>query len=80
MARGEKTVLIRANDKSYSLRTTVPTGIVKQLDLNEGDSILWKLVPNGKDFMIVIEPFYNDKPAISDKNKKVKNSSVKHEK
>lgn len=56
MGKGEKTILSRANDKSYSLRTTVPTGIVKQLDLKEGSSIIWKLIPHGKEFMIIIEP------------------------
>lgn len=55
MAKGEKTTLTKANDKSYSLRTTVPTGIVKQLDLEEGDSILWQLVPDGNEFRIIIE-------------------------
>jgi hypothetical protein len=61
MVRGEKTILTKANDKSYSLRTTLPMGIAKQLDLKEGDSILWKLMPNGKEFMIVVEPAHTDK-------------------
>ena len=56
MSKGEKTILTKANDQSYSLRTTVPTGIVKHLDLNEGDSIVWRLMPNGKEFMIIVEP------------------------
>jgi len=67
MAKGERTSLSKANSGSYSLRTTVPTGIVKQLDLKEGSSILWKLIPNGKNFMIIVEPEYNPK-----KNKRVK--------
>jgi hypothetical protein len=56
MVRGERTILTKANDKSYSLRTTLPTGIAKQLDLKEGDSIFWKLQPDGKEFIIVVEP------------------------
>ena len=56
MVRGERTTLTKANDKSYSLRTTVPKGISNQLDLKEGDSIIWKLVPSGDDFMIVVVP------------------------
>ena len=55
MVRGEKTVLTKANDKSYSLRTTVPTGIAKQLDLKVGDSILWRLVPEGNKLAIIVE-------------------------
>ena len=55
MVRGERTTLTKANDKSYSLRTTVPKGVSNQLDLKEGDSIIWKLVPNGNNFTIVVE-------------------------
>lgn len=55
MVRGERTTLTKANDKSYSLRTTVPKGVSNQLDLKEGDSIIWKLVPNENKFMIVVE-------------------------
>jgi hypothetical protein len=56
MARGEKTTLTKANNDSYSLRTTVPKGVANQLDLKDGDSIVWKLVPNCKEFMIIVEP------------------------
>ncbi len=57
MVSGERTVLSKANNKSYSLRTTVPAGITKQFDLKGGDTILWKIRPdhNGKDLMVVIE-------------------------
>lgn len=54
MGRGEKTSLTKANDKSYSLRTTVPKGIVNQLDLKEGDSIYWVLKPVGSKFTVMI--------------------------
>ena len=56
MVRGEKTKLTRANDRSYSLRTTVPKGISQQLELKEGDSLIWELKPNGKDFLVVVTP------------------------
>lgn len=56
MARGEKTKLTKANDSSYSLRTTVPKGISNQLDLKEGDSLTWELRPNGKEFLVVVIP------------------------
>jgi len=40
---GEKTVLVKAQSKSTSLRTTVPVSIVKQLGLKEGSHIIWKM-------------------------------------
>jgi hypothetical protein len=59
MVRGEKTVLTRANIKSYSLRTTLPKGIAKQFELKEGDSILWEIKPSpdGKGLIIIVTPF-----------------------
>jgi bifunctional DNA-binding transcriptional regulator/antitoxin component of YhaV-PrlF toxin-antitoxin module len=58
MVCGERTVLIKANSQSYSLRTTVPTGITKQFDLKAGDTVLWEIKPSpdGKSLMIVIAP------------------------
>ena len=56
MVRGEKTTLTKANDKSYSLRTTVPKGISSQLELKEGDSLIWELQPNGKEFLVIVKP------------------------
>jgi hypothetical protein len=65
MVRGEKTKLTKANDKSYSLRTTVPKGITSHLELKEGDSLLWELKPNGNSLSITVTP-------ISEKKKGVK--------
>jgi hypothetical protein len=55
MGKGEKTTLTRANDKSYSLRTTVPKGIVSNFDLKEGDSLYWVIKPNGNKLLISVE-------------------------
>lgn len=52
---GEQTVLARANDKSYSLRTTVPKGIVKQFEMREGNVLNWKIESNGNGLRIVVE-------------------------
>jgi hypothetical protein len=41
MARGHVTRLTRATSKSESLRTTVPSGIVRDLDLGLGDRLRW---------------------------------------
>lgn len=56
MVKGETTKLTKANIKSNSLRTTVPKGISKHLELNEGDTILWELkpAPDGKGDLIAI--------------------------
>jgi hypothetical protein len=40
---GEKTTLTKASTKSESLRTTVPSGIVKQFYMSEGDQLEWEI-------------------------------------
>ena len=56
MPRGEITALTKANDKSYSLRTTVPKGIVSQFDLKEGGFLNWEIKPSqdGKELVILV--------------------------
>jgi bifunctional DNA-binding transcriptional regulator/antitoxin component of YhaV-PrlF toxin-antitoxin module len=53
---GEVTVLNKATPKSKSLRTTVPTGIVRQFDLREGDRLRWEIKAQGGDLVIVVTP------------------------
>lgn len=55
--KGERTTLTKANNASYSLRTTVPRGITSQLDLKEGDFLMWRLEPSkdGKGLAIRVE-------------------------
>jgi hypothetical protein len=43
MTRGHITKLSKATSRSESLRTTVPAGIVRDLDLELGDQIRWVL-------------------------------------
>lgn len=38
---GERTKVSRANTSSPSVRTTIPEGIVKDLQLKVGDTIVW---------------------------------------
>lgn len=46
---GERTKLTRANTNSPSLRTTVPGGVVKDLAVKEGDTIVWRsMIVDGK--------------------------------
>lgn len=57
MLKGQITSLNRANKNSRSLRTTVPSSIIKQFDLNEGDKLRWKLEAIKKNEIIVrLEP------------------------
>jgi bifunctional DNA-binding transcriptional regulator/antitoxin component of YhaV-PrlF toxin-antitoxin module len=51
---GETTTLTKASTKTQSLRTTVPAGIVKQFNLNDGDKLEWKIKAESKDKLIVV--------------------------
>jgi hypothetical protein len=53
---GEITKLAKATSKSDSLRTTVPSGIVKQLNLKEKDSLDWVLKVEKDNLVIVVKP------------------------
>lgn len=48
-----KTKLVTANT-SKSLRTTVPSEVIKALDLKEGCQVVWEIVPDGKKFKVGI--------------------------
>lgn len=53
---GEVTVLSKATTTSKSLRTTVPSGIVRQFGLKEGIKLEWEIrAENGK-LVIVVKP------------------------
>lgn len=41
--QNKKTKVTRANTKSDSLRTSIPKQIVQALNLNDGDSVDWRL-------------------------------------
>jgi bifunctional DNA-binding transcriptional regulator/antitoxin component of YhaV-PrlF toxin-antitoxin module len=57
MPKGQITSLNRANKNSVSLRTTVPSSIIKQFELQEGDKLRWKLEAIKKNEIIVrLEP------------------------
>jgi bifunctional DNA-binding transcriptional regulator/antitoxin component of YhaV-PrlF toxin-antitoxin module len=53
---GEKTVLSRATTTSNSLRTTVPSGIVKQFGLKEGTKLNWEIRADNGKLVIVVKP------------------------
>lgn len=57
MVNGQTTSLNKANKTSASLRTTVPSGIIKQFELEEGDHLAWKIGHDeNKDFIVVVRP------------------------
>jgi bifunctional DNA-binding transcriptional regulator/antitoxin component of YhaV-PrlF toxin-antitoxin module len=53
---GEITKLTKATSKSDSLRTTVPTGIVKQFNLEEKDALEWNIDIIESKLAIMVKP------------------------
>lgn len=53
---GEITVLSKATTTSKSLRTTVPSGIVKQFKLKKGDKLEWEIKAESGKLVIVVKP------------------------
>lgn len=65
MSRGQMTSLTKANKNSESLRTTVPSSVIKQFDLKEGDRLRWRFETDGKGKIFVkIEPVKIDGKSI----------------
>jgi len=52
---GAITRLTKATSRSHSLRTTVPSSIVKQFNLEEQDSLEWSIEARGSKLVIVIK-------------------------
>lgn len=51
------TSLTKANKNSESLRTTVPSSVIKIFDLKEGDKLRWELEAVKKnEFIVRLEP------------------------
>lgn len=54
MVGRETSTLAKANDKSYSVRTTVPKGVINHCELAVGDLLHWEIhEKDGKRFMLV---------------------------
>ncbi len=54
MPKGHTSRLVPANTTSGSLRTTVPSGVVRDLDLERGDTVQW-VVRAREDGRLVVE-------------------------
>ena len=50
------TKLTPAVSKKESLRTTVPRGIVQQLNLTSGDSLDWQIESRERELVVVVRP------------------------
>jgi bifunctional DNA-binding transcriptional regulator/antitoxin component of YhaV-PrlF toxin-antitoxin module len=65
MPRGQMTSLTKANKNSESLRTTVPSSVIKQFDLKEGDKLRWQFETDKKGNIVVrLEPVKVNKESI----------------
>jgi hypothetical protein len=53
---GEITYLNKASPKSESLRTTVPSSLIKQFGLTEYDKLEWILKAEGGELVITVKP------------------------
>ncbi|MEM2144903.1 MAG: hypothetical protein QW279_06050 [Candidatus Jordarchaeaceae archaeon] len=53
---GEITVLSKATTTSKSLRTTVPSGIVRQFNLKKGDKFQWEITADNGKLVIIVKP------------------------
>jgi len=53
---GFKTTLSKASTKTNSLRTTVPSGVISQFNLEVGDKLDWKLEAGKGELKIIIKP------------------------
>lgn len=56
---GTKTRISRASTKNESLRTTVPSSIIKQFNLTVGDTLVWILEVDGSEIGIKVMPESN---------------------
>lgn len=56
MGMGEITKIAKATTMSDSLRTTIPMGIVKHFNLEEGDKLDWEIRPEGEKLIIIVRP------------------------
>jgi hypothetical protein len=52
----DKTILTKAASNTTSLRTTVPSTIVKQFCLVDGDMLEWKLQAQENKMIIIVNP------------------------
>jgi len=56
ISMGFKTTIARASSVANSLRTTVPSGIVNQFNLKDGDKLDWTLKAEDGDIIVIVKP------------------------
>jgi antitoxin component of MazEF toxin-antitoxin module len=53
---GEVTILTPATTVSNSLRSTIPSAIVRQFKLSKGDKLRWRMEVANNQLIIIVEP------------------------
>jgi antitoxin component of MazEF toxin-antitoxin module len=53
---GEITTITKATTTSKSLRTTIPTGVAKQLKLTEGGKLYWEIKAENAKLIVIVTP------------------------
>lgn len=57
---GEMTRITKATNKSNSLRTTIPIGIVRQFNLSIGEKLNWEIKARNGDLIIIVTPIKSE--------------------
>jgi hypothetical protein len=52
---GFKTKVTPARPNSTSLRTTIPEGVVKTIELKAGNSLRWKIEVRDEQIIVIVE-------------------------
>jgi hypothetical protein len=55
-AEGDLTTISPATTVSKSLRSTVPSSIVRQFRLSKGDKLRWRMEVSNNRLVIIVEP------------------------
>lgn len=68
----DKTILTKAASNSPSLRTTVPSTVVKQFGLVDGDQLEWGLQAQESKIVILVKPVFYPGPSKNQSDRKDK--------
>lgn len=56
MARGQTTSITKANKQGSAFKTVVPSSVIQQFDIGDGDELRWVFEAIGNKLVIRIEP------------------------
>lgn len=49
-----ETTIVAVGGKGRSLRIVIPLWVVQQMELKAGEKIVWKLKPEGEEFVVML--------------------------